>query len=631
MPARRPPAGLPDEKFRAAFNASPIAMSLVDPQGRFVLINEAQTRLTGHTLEEVRGHHFLELKVGADGDEASTGIAKLASGELTNLRLNRRIRHRDGHLIDVRVLISPVFDAAGRLLCLLGSLEEVDNRVSREEELAATVSLLATATEVGKVGTFVAWLTPDKVGRDEWSKTCMEIFGYDETTYDGSNAVFWRCIHPDDVAMVREAQAASHRPGGPVYDIRHRIIRRDGEERWIRERALVERDVEGNPIRFLGVTIDITEEHRAEEALRAREARNRGIFESSPIGMALFVNGLMVQVNAALGRMVGQPPAELIGQPGSVLERLGILSATVPQIGELMAGQVDHLTFERAFRQPDQTLLWGRVHLSLVVEEGVTRPAVLAQIEDITAEKQAQEELIQSRLDVEMKNRLVSMLNHEVRTPLNAIIGFTELMAAEKAGPLTDKQRRYLNNVDGSSRHLLSLVSDHLDLAKLKAGEMQVNPSVLEVQKVLEEVIGQLAPLADARGLAMGFEGGRATAVLADHRRLVQILLNLLSNSLKHTPSGGFIKVRARETGSGRVEISVVDSGRGIPADKLEDIFEEYHQVGPEDEGTGLGLPVSRRLARLMDGDLVVESVVGVGSTFTVQLPAAVAMTAEAS
>lgn len=500
---------------------------------------------------------------------------------------------------------------------------------SKAEELAAMVSLLETAQEVGKVGTFVAWLTPDKVNVDVWSKTCMEIFGYDETTYDGTNDAFWRRVHPDDVEMVRTAQAVAHRHDGSHYDVRHRIVRLDGEVRWIRERAKVERDSEGNPLRFLGVTLDITEERVAEEALRASEARFRSAFDSSGIGMALTVDGVLIQANDALAAMLGRTRSEIVGHPYTDFAKPEDLKAEEPEIRRLIAGAKDLHTFEHRFIHADGQTIWGRVHISVVRDSGGGPQSTLAQIEDITDAKRTHDELVKSRLEGEMKSRLVSMLSHEVRTPLNSILGFTELLQAEKAGPLTDKQKRYVDNVDQSGRHLLELVSDHLDLAKLDAGRMEVKVVSFDARSLLDQVMSQMTPLADSHGLELRLASPGSITVVADRRRLLQVLLNLLSNSLKNTPGGGVITVSARESGA-QVEIAVTDTGRGIPADQLERIFEEYSQVGAQTEGTGLGLPVSRRLARLMGGDLLVQSEPGAGSTFTIRLATAAPVLVEA-
>ena len=174
-----------------------------------------------------------------------------------------------------------------------------------------------------------------------------------------------------------------------------------------------------------------------------------------------------------------------------------------------------------------------------------------------------------------------------------------------------------------AGRHLLALVNDSLDLSKMAAGKMDLELSALAVDSIVEEAAGQVHPLMEENGLEMELDFGvEACWVEADRRRLLQILWNLLSNAIRHTAAGGKIRIHCRPAGK-VVEIVVADTGVGMAADQLTRIFEDYTQVGVKADGTGLGLPVSRRLAQLMDGDIAVASEPGAGSSFTISLPAA--------
>jgi PAS domain S-box-containing protein len=390
------------------------------------------------------------------------------------------------------------------------------------------------------------------------------------------------------------------------------------------------RDQAGRLLSAMSQIEDITEKRRAVDALMTSEARFRGVFDHSGIGMTLSVGGVWFQVNRALCEMLGRSAEELVGRSFRDVSWAPELSPHEAEVKKVIAGEKDLHTFEHRFRRADGAMVWGRVHLSRVPRPDGAIDYLLGQIEDITAAKAAEDELLGARLDSETKTRLVAIMNHEARTPLNSILGFTELLASERAGPLTDKQRRYLDNVDRSGRHLLALVNDSLDLAKLEAGRMDMEIGPLEAEKVLQQVLAQVLPLADVRELELRLDCSSSLAIQADRRRLVQILLNLLSNAIKHSPAGGVISVTGRAAGE-RVVLAVADRGPGIPADQQERIFEDYAQVGVQNEGTGLGLPVSRRLAKLMGGELWVESTLGAGSTFRVSLPAAGAISAQAS
>ncbi len=241
------------------------------------------------------------------------------------------------------------------------------------------------------------------------------------------------------------------------------------------------------------------------------------------------------------------------------------------------------------------------------------------------------------------KSNFLATMSHELRTPLNAIVGYTELMEVGVVGPVNDEQRNYLGRVRASARHLVGLIGEILDLAKIEAGQMRVRREGAVLARTVADAVALVAPQAAAKPLALTqLPGPEALAYLGDEARVRQVLVNLLANAVKFTEPGGVITVRygaaeradrgARLAGDGPwAHVRVADTGVGIPADKLEAVFEPFVQVEGEAHGalrrtqggTGLGLSISRQFARLMGGDLTLESRPGVGSTFTLWLPIA--------
>jgi signal transduction histidine kinase len=223
----------------------------------------------------------------------------------------------------------------------------------------------------------------------------------------------------------------------------------------------------------------------------------------------------------------------------------------------------------------------------------------------------------------ERKSEYVTNMSHELRTPLNAIIGFSEVLHEQMFGELTERQLGYVNDVHEAGKHLLSLINDLLDLAKIEGGWMELELSPVAVPAVLQRAVSLHAEGATRAGITLYVKSEPdEITVTADERRLRQVVFNLLSNAVKFTPAGGRVDVSARAN-DGHVEIAVADTGPGIPAGDLERIFEEFEQSsdGKKVEGTGLGLSLSRKLVELHGGRLWVESVVGRGSTFRFTLP----------
>ncbi|HST07092.1 MAG TPA: ATP-binding protein [Gemmatimonadaceae bacterium] len=287
--------------------------------------------------------------------------------------------------------------------------------------------------------------------------------------------------------------------------------------------------------------------------------------------------------------------------------------------------------------------------LRVVETEWEDEQVEIVSLRDITDRKQAQERAQQlafereARLEAEAaskaKSEFLAIMSHELRTPLNAVLGYSELMELGISGPVTDKMREQIGRIRMSATHLLGLVNDILDLAKVEAGRLQVSAGPCSAAGTLAAAIALIQPQAAARGLELSFTPVPDEAVVyrGDDERVRQILVNLLSNAVKFTAAGGKITVEAASSKSpdpdtrlqpsrSYVSFRVRDTGPGIAPEKLISIFDPFVQAesghSRSREGSGLGLTISRRLARLMGGDLSVQSEVGKGSTFTLWLPA---------
>jgi PAS domain S-box-containing protein len=247
---------------------------------------------------------------------------------------------------------------------------------------------------------------------------------------------------------------------------------------------------------------------------------------------------------------------------------------------------------------------------------------------DITRLKRAEGELVEAMEAAQAADRIKSAflatMSHELRTPLNSIIGFTGILLQGLAGPMNDEQRKQLGMVQGSSRHLLALINDVLDISKIEAGELEIRREPFDVCASLERVVQALMPLARKKGLAVRTEiGAELGAIIGDQRRFEQIVTNLLGNAVKFTERGGVtLRCAARR---GNLELSVQDTGSGIPREHFQGLFRPFHQVDTgltrKHEGTGLGLSICKRLVELMGGRIAFDSTEGVGSTFTVSVP----------
>lgn len=243
-----------------------------------------------------------------------------------------------------------------------------------------------------------------------------------------------------------------------------------------------------------------------------------------------------------------------------------------------------------------------------------------AQLTELNTQLRERQRELEQAMGV--RNRFYASMSHELRTPINAVIGYSTLMIDNIYGPLNDKQREGLERTLRAARHLLELVNDVLDLSKIEAGKIELALQSINVATLIEDLFVTVRPLADEHGTSLSFEHpDEPLKIVTDPRRVRQILLNLLSNAIKFGMKKP-IRVSCAKTADGGVRISVRDEGEGISNEDQSWIFEEFVQVSPTQHmGTGLGLPISRRLATLLDGSLDVESTPGVGSVFTLILP----------
>jgi PAS domain S-box-containing protein len=467
-----------------------------------------------------------------------------------------------------------------------------------------------------------------------WNQVAERTFGYAESEARGRPLA--ELVVPDDQLdqeidirrraldgdVLTRAALRRHRDGRLLYvDVSTRAVRDgDGEGRGGRAG-------DGALRCYVTIMKDVTGSKLQRDAQRIGE-RYAGLLDSVPDAVVIVdETGRIVLFNGQAEKVFGHSRAEVIGASIETLlppryreAHLGhrLRYYRTPQVRSMGAG-LELYGLKRGGQE-----FPVEISLSpLATEDG---RFVMSAIRDITDRKRVEVELQEKNAALQVanqaKDRFLATMSHELRTPLNAIIGFTGLLLMRLPGELTAEQERQLSIVKQSGEHLLSLINDLLDLARVQAGMMQLAPEPVDAAALLREVHASLVPLAQAKSLAFDVSVPGSASIRTDRRALRQILINLANNAIKFTDAGS---VRlAFETAGGSASFTVADTGVGISAADQKRLFAAFTQVGDprrRPDGTGMGLHLSARLAEMLGGRITVDSEPGRGSRFVLAIP----------
>ena len=374
---------------------------------------------------------------------------------------------------------------------------------------------------------------------------------------------------------------------------------------------------------------------QAQDAIARSEARFRDLVTRAPsIVCELTTSGEITFVNEAVRPILGHDPEHLVGQT--------LWEALVPASHRALATELsrelcrrDVTGYELPLTDASGRVRWVAWNSANRLDpDGGVQAFVLFGV-DVTARRDAEEtarrlaeaQIARARAEAanRMKTEFLAVMSHELRTPLNAIAGYVQLLEMGLKGPVTPEQVADLERIRESQAHLLGLINDIMNFARLEGGRVAFHYDDVPVNSLLDTMVAVTEPQTKAKGL--GYRVARCdpdVSVWADPEKTRQILINLVSNAIKFTQPGGRIAIEC-EVSDDEVAVHVRDTGQGIPRERLDDIFEPFVQVNPSfsraHQGVGLGLAISRELARAMHGELTVESMIGRGSTFSLCLP----------
>lgn len=612
-------------KLHTAIEQSRSSIVITDTLGNIEYVNPAFCATTGYTQEEVLGQNPKVLKTNHH-DKAfykhlwniiSSG--KVWNGEFLN-------KTKSGKLFWERASISPVFDKNNKITHYLAIKENITRQKQATKDLLESEERHRIISEMISDFVYKIDIEENNVVKMSWTSGALrKITGYSIKEINAFKESWNSIVHPDDRETITEKiiQNLETKDG---LTLEYRIISKNGKIKWLSDSSKPIWDEKNNkPKGYLGAVRDITQRKETEAALMESEAKKNLILKKIPDLIFVFDNkGRFLNVYSETEKDLIYKPKKFIGKyiyelfPKTISDSFFLHLQKAFKTGEIQ-------NFEYETSSKGQLAYFE----SRLIVSG--KNEIVAIVRDITERKKSEEKVQAAMEEAKNASRSKSVflanISHEIRTPINAVLGFAEILLSRVT---KQTNKRYLNSIISSGNTLLNLVNDILDLSKIEAGKMDINKGPVNLKAIFDEVNNIFSLQAEEKNLVYDFKISDQLPgyVELDEFRIRQVLLNLIDNAIKFTDEG-FVKVCAniledppsKESNRTSLKIEVIDSGIGIPKNDQVRLFTAFVQKDDQDKrkygGTGLGLAISKRMTEMMGGNIEIESIPGVGSTFS--------------
>lgn len=621
-----------EERYQAIVQDQAVLICHFLPDGTLTFVNPAYCRYFGTTAETLLGQNFLHLipEGAREQIQQQIDVLNTLTPDRPTLIQEHLVCRSNGEIGWQQWTNRAIFNSADQIIEFQAAGRDISEQKATELSLQQATERFELAV-MATNGLIYDWnFKNNTVYR---SRGLMDLCGYCPEEVDPSLQWWWQQIHPEDLARFDFGNLNEHLESLDRYCAEYRVRHRNGHYLWVEDRGLVVKDITGQPIRIVGSTIDISNRKQTEADLRESEARLKRLVDLNLIGIEFWdADGTVLDANDAFLNLVGYTREDL--HAGKVNWR----ALTPPEQIQLSDASIEKMrqqtsdTLEKEYIRKDGSRI--SVLLGGVMFEGSHHRGI-SFVVDLTEQKQLQREremllaeAQNARAAAELANRtkdeFLAIVSHELRSPLNAILGWTKLLRSRQFDSARVEQA--LETIERNTQAQVKLIEDLLDVSRILRGQLRLDCVPIHLAPIITVVVanGQLAATAKQIRLCSTIEP-EVGRILGDANRLQQILTNIVTNAIKFTPNGGHVTVSLEQVGNAAA-VSVTDTGQGISADFLPYIFERFRQVENSTtrskDGLGLGLAIVRHLVELHGGTVQVESPgLNQGATFTVRFP----------
>ncbi|MBI1767308.1 MAG: PAS domain S-box protein [Bacteroidetes bacterium] len=599
---------------RGLIEASVDGLITVDSEGFISDVNEQMCRMTGYKRDELIGSSFKQYFT--KPELADTGVKKtFGEGFVTNYELV--LRTKSGHKTTVSFNASVFRNSEGTIQGIFASARDISEQSRLQIQLSEQQAYNRSLIEASADAQFA--IAPDGIITDV-NEEATRLTGYSKKHL--INSKFAQYFTEPQAATVGVQKTLAERR---VLGYELVLITRQSRRISVSFNAGVFTDALGQPLGILAAARDNTEQKKLEQQLREQQFYTRSLIESNIDAlMTTDPLGIITDINQQMELLTGQAREELIGSAFKSY----FTDSTRAEDGIRLVLKEEKVTdYELTARNKSGKETVVSYNATTFYDRDGKLQGVFAAARDVTDRKRFEQTLQEAN---RLKSEFLANMSHELRTPLNGIIGFSEFLIDKKVGPLNEKQTEYMGDILNSGTHLLRLINDVLDLAKVEAGKMELFMETFSVKDAIDEVCSVISSIAKKKNINLVVDiSEEVREISTDKQKFKQVLYNLLSNAVKFTEEEGKVEIGA-EAKNGRLSIQVKDNGIGISSEDLSQLFMPFVQldssVSRKHDGTGLGLALTKKLVELQKGKISVLSEPGKGSTFTVMLPKYISM-----